>query len=81
MNHMSPEGTPQSDTGPETLLEIADKLSRVKKSEIVCGIRLERDDARLSDSQGLLYLIQSTFKQLLPLYKMAFTSEDDLAIR
>lgn len=80
MNHMSPEGTPQSDTGLETLLEIADKLSRVKKSEVVCGIRLERDDARLRDGQGLLSLIQSTFKQLLPLYKMAFTSADDLAI-
>ena len=81
MNHMSPEGTPQSDTGPKALREIADRLSQVKKSEVVCGIRLDRDDARLNDGQGLLSLIQSTFKQLLPLYKMAFASADDLVIR
>ncbi|MNF14984.1 hypothetical protein D3C80_2174000 [compost metagenome] len=51
---------------------MAEKLKTVKKAEIMCGLRLERNDPLLNDGDKLLETIESTFATLLPLYKAAF---------
>ncbi|MEK5029086.1 MULTISPECIES: DUF1054 family protein [unclassified Paenibacillus] len=48
------------------------KLKEVKKAEITCGLRIDKDDPILSDEDKLLELIRQTFETLLPLYRMSF---------
>lgn len=71
MDHMAPQGTAHADMTEEQFHRLIDKLTHVKKSEVVCGLRLERDDPRVQDGEQLLKLIRATFQHLLPLYKMA----------
>ncbi|HEY2493957.1 MAG TPA: DUF1054 domain-containing protein [Paenibacillus sp.] len=73
MDHMKPQGKLNGDTSTEELQTMAIKLSTVKKSEILCGLRISNDDAILRDGDQLLSLIQSTFENLLPLYKQSFS--------
>ncbi|MDP4096867.1 DUF1054 domain-containing protein [Paenibacillus sp. P96] len=70
-DHMAPQGISHAEMQDEQFQTLIHKLANVKKSEVVCGLRLERNDPRLGDEKQLLELVQSTFKQLLPLYKMA----------
>lgn len=73
MDHMDPQGKLHGDTSTEDLHAMANKLLTVKKSEILCGLRISNDDSVLSDGEQLISLIQSTFEKLLPLYKESFT--------
>ena len=70
-DHMAPQGTPHAEMTEEQFQTLIHKLANVKKSEVVCGLRLERDDPRVQNGEQLLKLVRSTFEQLLPLYKMA----------
>ncbi|MNI91103.1 hypothetical protein D3C73_1487190 [compost metagenome] len=72
MDHMAPEGKAHQDLDSGSLKEMAEKLKTVKKAEIMCGLRLERNDPLLNDGDKLLETIESTFATLLPLYKAAF---------
>ncbi|AZK46950.1 YktB family protein [Paenibacillus lentus] len=71
-DHMKPEGTLHRDMDKDALLQIADKLKTVKKSELLCGLRLDRDHPLLQDGAGLTRKIEQTFETLLPLYKGSF---------
>ncbi|WP_411343115.1 YktB family protein [Paenibacillus sp. WLX1005] len=71
-DHMSPHGTPQSELSDQELLDMADRLQQVKKSEIICGLRLDKNDPLLQDGEKFAQTVEDTFEQLLPLYKMAF---------
>ncbi|MEK4511797.1 DUF1054 domain-containing protein [Paenibacillus anaericanus] len=71
-DHMDPSGTLHKDCDNESLKTLADRLKTVKKSEIMCGLRLERDNAILRDGDQLLTTIEETFTTLLPLYKGSF---------
>ncbi|MGF7049191.1 uncharacterized protein YktB (UPF0637 family) [Paenibacillus sp. DS2015] len=73
MDHMEPEGKLNGDTSIEDLQVIATKLATVKKSEILCGLRISNDDSILGNGEQLISLIQSTFENLLPLYKQSFS--------
>ncbi|MNE26387.1 hypothetical protein D3C76_164740 [compost metagenome] len=72
MDHMSPEGRLHQDLTNSSLQEMAEKLKTIKKAEIMCGLRLDRDDPLLSDGDKLRSTIENTFTTLLPLYKAAF---------
>lgn len=72
MDHMSPAGAMHKDLTEEELLQMADKLGRIKKSEIMCGLRINRGDDILEDGPGMVALIEQTFEKLLPLYKLSF---------
>ncbi|MNZ64065.1 hypothetical protein D3C78_822270 [compost metagenome] len=72
MDHMAPEGKLHQDLDSASLKAMAEKLKTVKKAEIMCGLRLDRDDPLLSDGVKLVETIESTFAALLPLYKAAF---------
>lgn len=71
-DHLDPRGTPQSEMADEQFKELARKLREVKKGEVTCGLRIDKDDPVLQDGVRLLDLIQETFKTLLPLYRMSF---------
>ncbi|MNJ55215.1 DUF1054 domain-containing protein [Paenibacillus bouchesdurhonensis] len=71
-DHMKPEGSLHRDMDKNALLQMADKLKTVKKSELLCGLRLDRDHPLLQDGAGLTGTIEQTFETLLPLYKGSF---------
>lgn len=72
MDHMAPEGKLNQDLNSTTLQEMAEKLKTVKKAEIMCGLRLDRDDPILTDGERLVQTIENTFPSLLPLYYASF---------
>lgn len=72
MDHMSPTGTLQQDMQDEDYDKIITKLKTVKKAEVMCGLRIERNDPLAADGEKLLETVRQTFKTLLPLYKMSF---------
>ncbi|MBT2287759.1 DUF1054 domain-containing protein [Paenibacillus albidus] len=71
-DHLDPRGTPQSEMGDKEYAGLARKLKEVKKGEVTCGLRIDRDDPVLKDGDKLLAVIQGTFETLLPLYRMSF---------
>lgn len=72
MDHMDPGGTLNGEISVKGLQEMADKLRTVKKAEILCGLRIDRDDPLLMDGERLSSTIEETFTTLLPLYKASF---------
>ncbi|WP_178024791.1 YktB family protein [uncultured Paenibacillus sp.] len=72
LDHMSPGGTPHREANAKQLKAWAEQLKTVKKSEALCGLRLERNDPIVSDGSKLIHTVQETFQTLLPLYKNAF---------
>ncbi|WP_339324151.1 DUF1054 domain-containing protein [Paenibacillus sp. FSL W8-0194] len=72
MDHMDPGFTPHADMSPKAFSEMADRLEKVKKAEVLCGLRIPKGEAVLENGPELVSVIQSTFETLLPLYKMAF---------
>jgi len=71
-DHLDPRGIPQADMTGGQFAELSRKLKEVKKSEVTCGLRLDKDDPVLQDGEALLKVIQETFEVLLPLYRMSF---------
>jgi uncharacterized protein YktB (UPF0637 family) len=71
MDHMKPDSMKQSDMSKDDLANIANRLQNVKKSELLCGIHIDRNDPILQDGEKLLQKIDDTFKTLLPLYHVA----------
>lgn len=72
MDHMDPGGKLHKDLTANDFKAMAAKLSSVKKSEILCGLRIEQDDPILSDGDKLIAKVEDTFEKLLPLYKVSF---------
>jgi len=72
MDHMAPHGTLQKDMQDEDFDQIITKLKTVKKAEVMCGLRIDRDDPLVADGDRFVETVRSTFQTLLPLYKMSF---------
>ncbi|MDU4698405.1 MAG: DUF1054 family protein, partial [Paenibacillus sp.] len=64
--------TPHREADTKQLKTWAGQLRTVKKSEALCGLRLERNDPIVSDGTKLIHTVEETFQTLLPLYKGAF---------
>jgi uncharacterized protein YktB (UPF0637 family) len=75
MDHMAPEGTEQQQMDTKEFQTIINKLQQVKKAEVMCGLRIDRNDPLASDGAALLQTVRSTFEHLLPLYRMSFPKE------
>ncbi|MFE6077223.1 YktB family protein [Paenibacillus sp. NPDC057886] len=73
MDHMAAHGTLQKDMQDEDYDKIITKLKTVKKAEVMCGLRIDRDDPLAADGDKFLETVRSTFKTLLPLYKMSLS--------
>lgn len=72
MDHMDPGYTLHSEMTKDSFDNIANKLKSVKKSEVLCGLRIPKGDPVLESGEKLISVIHSTFEDLLPLYKMSF---------
>jgi uncharacterized protein YktB (UPF0637 family) len=72
VDHMQPNVTPHRDMSRGDIDGILKRLTQVKKAEILCGLRVDRNDPILENGQALAEEIRKTFKTVAPLYKMAF---------
>ncbi|MEK3731041.1 MULTISPECIES: YktB family protein [Paenibacillus] len=72
MDHMSPQGTPHKAMNKEDFQTLIGKLQQVKKSEVMCGLQIPREEAVKLSGDELIETIQKTFETLLPLYRLAF---------
>lgn len=71
-DHMSPTGTLHGDMDDELLSKLINKLKQVKKAEVMCGLRIPREEAAKLSGEQLIEKVQETFETLLPLYRIAF---------
>ncbi|OKP92059.1 hypothetical protein A3844_02805 [Paenibacillus helianthi] len=71
-DHLDSKGIPHAGMGKPAFTELSRKLKEVKKAEVTCGLRIDREDPLLSDGGKLLTVVRQTFETLLPLYRMSF---------
>ncbi|MQR96675.1 YktB family protein [Fictibacillus phosphorivorans] len=69
-DHMKPDSFPHYEVKKDRLEEMATRLSTVKKAELLCGVRIERDEAAAMSENDWYERIDETFKTLLPLYEL-----------
>jgi uncharacterized protein YktB (UPF0637 family) len=72
MDHLKPEGTPHGQMADTDFTSMAKKLASTKNSEVMVGIRLDRNHPLLLDGDKLYETIYGTFETLMPLYRMSF---------
>jgi uncharacterized protein YktB (UPF0637 family) len=73
LDHTKPE-VQSLDTLDEATSEmILNKLRNNKNAEFLCGLKIDKDNPVLQDGHAFLQLAETTFAQLLPLYKLAFS--------
>lgn len=70
-DHTKPEALLAEKVTKKELATMIERLRTVKKSEILCGIHIDREDPILQDGQALQEKIIETYKTLAPLYKLA----------
>jgi uncharacterized protein YktB (UPF0637 family) len=73
-DHTRPETTTKSELGRDGIRRVLERLEQVKKAEFLCGVLLDRRDPVVQDGQAFLRSVQSTFQQLMPLYRLAETA-------
>lgn len=71
IDHTRPEGISHQSINEQKLAEMGLRLSQVKKSELLCGLHIDRNDPILNNPEQLINTIESTFSQLIPLYKLS----------
>lgn len=69
-DHMKPESHTHREVKKERLEEMATRLSTVKKAELLCGVRIEKEEAVNMSEDEWYDRISATFKTLLPLYNL-----------
>lgn len=67
-DHMKPDSIPHDQLSMAELQDMFAKLQKVKKAELLCGIRITRDEAIQLTGEQLIERIQPVFVHLLPLY-------------
>jgi len=72
LDHMRPEGTPLSSITEEDYEQLIHKLLHIKKTEALCGLRIDRHDPLLRDGERFVAVAEQTFRNLLPLYRASF---------
>ncbi len=72
MDHMQPDAMRHDSLKLDDFNKMADQLVQVKKSELLCGIHLDKNDPTLADADRLQETIERTFTTLLPLYRNSF---------
>lgn len=70
-DHTKPEVIGQQQLEQNELKMHFERLSSVKKAEILCGYQIPRSTAVEMSSEALIKQIQFVFETLLPLYKMS----------
>ncbi|MEF3310193.1 DUF1054 domain-containing protein [Paenibacillus sp. GYB004] len=71
-DHMQPDSSVHKNMSKQDFERMIDKLQQVKKTEALCGIRIDRKDPVLTDPALLTDIIKDTFERVMPLYRIAF---------
>lgn len=70
-DHTKPETLAHSELSEDELKQLFVRLQNVKKAEILCGVRIEQDEAIAMSPTRFIEKADEVFTSLLPLYKMA----------
>ncbi|MFE4811082.1 YktB family protein [Peribacillus simplex] len=70
MDHTKPDVINHDSLGVDDLNSMFTRLQTVKKAEILCGIKISRDDAIKLKDDDFIQTIQEAFEHLLPLYQL-----------
>ncbi|AZB42780.1 DUF1054 domain-containing protein [Bacillus sp. FJAT-42376] len=73
-DHTKPGAVSQKELGRKGLEEMAERLQKVKKAEMLCGVHFTREEAEAMSSDEWHEKIEHSLKTLLPLYELAKTS-------
>ncbi|UJW58288.1 DUF1054 domain-containing protein [Bacillus sp. A116_S68] len=71
VDHTKPETLQHNNTSKEDLDKMFDRLTNVKKAELLCGVCLSPDDKTVQSGQAFIKKVEETFTTLLPLYETA----------
>ncbi|ERI06933.1 YktB family protein [Aneurinibacillus aneurinilyticus] len=71
-DHTKPDTFPHSEMDDEKVNELIHKLKHVKKSEVLCGVTLSREQVAAMSAEELLKTVEATFYTLLPLYRLSY---------
>lgn len=69
-DHTKPDSYKHSEVKKKRLKEMAERLSSVKKAELLCGVHISKDEAVAMTEDEWYTRISETFKILLPLYNL-----------
>ncbi|AMA72542.1 MULTISPECIES: YktB family protein [Aneurinibacillus] len=70
-DHTKPDVFQHSQMDEDKAQEMIHKLKKNKKSEILCGITIDREKAIVMSGNELMKTVENTFRTLLPLYRLA----------
>jgi uncharacterized protein YktB (UPF0637 family) len=69
-DHTKPESYKHSEVKKGKLKEMAERLSSVKKAELLCGVHITKDEAVNMSEEDWYSCLSETFNTLLPLYNL-----------
>ncbi|SES39517.1 YktB family protein [Salipaludibacillus aurantiacus] len=69
VDHTKPEAMQHNSISKEQLNDMFERLSTVKKAELLCGVQLKPEDDQVQDGQAFLKKAEKVFDTLLPLYE------------
>lgn len=69
-DHTRPEAIPHAQMTDSRLAEMGERLQTIKKSELLCGLHLMRNDPVLHDGTALQKKVVDTFATLAELYRL-----------
>ncbi|WP_088067797.1 YktB family protein [Gottfriedia luciferensis] len=70
-DHMKPDVIQKSKMKKEDFYKGIQRLHDVKKSEFLCGITIQKDEAITLTKEELIHRIKETYNTLIPLYKIS----------
>ncbi|MEH7418292.1 DUF1054 domain-containing protein [Neobacillus drentensis] len=71
LDHTKPDTISHQQLTKSDLLAHFERLKTIKKAELLCGYRIERDQVIELGADGLLTRIEDVFNKVAPLYKIA----------
>jgi uncharacterized protein YktB (UPF0637 family) len=69
-DHTKPDAEAFSSMSRDEFLLLCQKVQKVKKAELLCGLHLDRETVTELSGDELIQKIDNAFETLLPLYKM-----------
>ncbi|MDP4161658.1 MAG: DUF1054 domain-containing protein [Bacillota bacterium] len=70
-DHTKPDAIQHGQLSKKELLALFQRLQTVKKSEILCGLHLDRDEVIRMGPSKLLLEIENVFRKIVPVYKLS----------
>ncbi|MGG3562068.1 DUF1054 domain-containing protein [Neobacillus rhizosphaerae] len=71
LDHTKPDTVNQDELSKKELIAIFERLKRVKKAELLCGLTIDKERAIELGAEGLIQQIEHVFQAVAPLYKLA----------